>query len=321
MSIYEYEEKYSSKRSAKSFSRRLRLILFAGGAVVLACMFSVFKIFYDINVYAGYVSAGVLVVLFALLYVVPVVGLLRQRKFDVYVNAYSAGRAKRHNAKVRRYLAEKIVDCYTSAGEANWYGGERVLVIADALKSGDDKRLRSALNEVYSTDVKRAARDIIRRSAVRSGLYSAVSQKDAVDALLVAAVNLQMIKDIVYLYGFRPSDAGLVKIFSKVLASSLVSYGVANIRVGDGVARAMGDIVKGIPLLGAAVSVVVDSSVQGLAGATLTAVIGRNTIKHLSREYRLQDVLDGIEVEQTEEEFETACAELKDALSEAKRSA
>ena len=67
-------------------------------------------------------------------------------------------------------------------------------------------------------------------------------------------------------------------------------------------------------LLGTAISALVDSSVQGLTNGVLTTVIGYQTIKYLNEEYKLQDILDGVEIEETEEEFKQTCNELEQEL-------
>ena len=76
----------------------------------------------------------------------------------------------------------------------------------------------------------------------------------------------------------------------------------------------MGDAVKGIPFLGSAISAIVDSSVQGLTNGVLTAVIGYQTIKYLSEEYKLQQILDGVELAETEEELQATCQEIEKEL-------
>ena len=149
-------------------------------------------------------------------------------------------------------------------------------------------------------------------------MYSAVSQTSKTDALLVAVVNLQMIKDIVFLYGFRPSDARLLRIFSAVIRNSLVAFGLGGLRIGNGIVKTMGDAAKGIPILGSVISVLVDSSVQGLANGTLTAIIGFQTIRYLNTEYRLQNILDGVEIAETEEELDLTCKEIERELKKGK---
>lgn len=71
---------------------------------------------------------------------------------------------------------------------------------------------------------------------------------------------------------------------------------------------------RGIPFLGSAISALVDSSIQGLTNGTLTAVIGYQTIRYLNKEYRLQNILDGVEITETQEELAEACEEIKDEL-------
>ena len=53
---------------------------------------------------------------------------------------------------------------------------------------------------------------------------------------------------------------------------------------------------------------------QGLTNGVLTTVIGYQTIKYLNEEYKLQDILDGVEIEETEEEFKQTCNELEQEL-------
>ncbi len=159
---------------------------------------------------------------------------------------------------------------------------------------------------------------MIFQSSMKSAMYSALSQDKRIDSLMIAVVNLQMIKDIVFLYGFRPSEPRLVRIFVSVVKNSLVAYGLGGVKIGNGIVRTMGDAVKGIPLLGEVIATVVDSSVQGLANGTLTAVIGFQTIKYLSTEYRLQNILDDVDVAETEEELEETCEELEKELRKKK---
>lgn len=316
ITVFEYEDKYSSKVDQKKANGFFNVVVLALGILIIACAFGIFKDVYEINEYAGYAVGAILLIAIIVFFVVPVVSVKRKDKFSVDVTAYSARRAKRHNAKLRRELAEKIVECYTETSDGStWYGGERVSTLAKALNSGENADIRTALDAVYLTDVKKASRGIITRCAVKSGTFAAISQKSAVDSLLVTAVNLQMIKDLVFLYGFRPSDARLLKIFAKVVSNSLAAYGLGNVKVGNAVVKTMGDVAKSIPILGSAISVLVDGSVQGLGNATLTAVIGHNTVKYLMKEYRLQNILDDAELVVTEDDFELTCKTVKEELS------
>ena len=237
----------------------------------------------NINIYLGSGAAVVSVLLYIFLFIVPLVKILKLNYFITNVNAKTARAAQRHNRQVRHGLADKIIDLTAKVEGVGWYDSEVVGRLAIAQKTGDEKALSGCLSELYSGCVKKNAKDMILKTSLKTGMYSAISQTNHVDALLVAFLNLQLVKDIVFLYGFRPSDTRLVRIFGRVLQNSLIA-----------------------------------SSVQGLTNSVLTAVIGHQTIKYLSTEYRLQEILDGIEIEETEEEFTQTCSEIEKQLKAGK---
>ena len=318
MTIYEYEEKYVKRQNAKGASILLRMIAVLIGLFFVWCLFSVSKSIWDMNKYAGYGAAGVSVIIFIAFYIVPVVKILKSDYFVTNVNYKTAAKAKRKNRALRKQIAEKIVDVCENVAGVGWYDSRTVEQLEAGLKAHDDKVIKEQLTNLYKGSVKKSAKEIIFKCSMKSAAYSALSQNNKTDAMLVAVVNLQMIKDIVFLYGFRPSDTRLVKIFGAVMRNALVSYGLGSLKIGNGIARTMGDAARGIPILGTAISVLVDSSVQGLTNGTLTAVIGFQTIKYLNTEYRLQNILDGVEIAETEEELTEACTELEKELKKNK---
>ena len=99
-----------------------------------------------------------------------------------------------------------------------------------------------------------------------------------------------------------------------MLQNALIAYGLGSVKIGNGIVKTMGDAAKGIPILGTAIAALVDSSIQGLTNGTMTAVIGFQTIKYLNREYNLQNILDGVEISQTEEELQQTCADIEREL-------
>lgn len=319
MTIYEYEEKYVKRQNTKAASIILRLLIGLIGVFFAWCFFSVSKSVWEMNEYAGYAAAGVSVILFILLYIVPVVKVMKSDYFITNVNYKTAAKAKSKNKKLRRQIAKKIVDlCNTVAG-VGWYDSYTVEKLEAGLKFNDDEVIKEQLSALYSGSVKKSTSDIIFKSAMKSAMYSALSQDSRIDTLLIAALNLQMIKDIVFLYGFRPSDTRLLKIFSAVVRNALIAYGLGGLKIGNGIARTVGDAAKGLPFLGSVIGVLVDSSVQGLANGTLSAVIGYQTVKYLNTEYRLQNILDGVELGETEEELAETCAEIETELKKNKR--
>ena len=314
MTIYEYEEKYVRRQNVRVARFLLGLLASVIGIFIGWCLFSFTMELWNVHPYAGYAAAAVSIVIFIAVYLVPLVKILRSDYFITNVNAAHAGKAKRHNRQVRRNIAEKMVDFNNSVAGIGWYDDKLVGDLDKALRTNDDEGIKTALTALYKGKVKKSAKDIIFKCSLKSAAFSAVSQSSRTDALLVAVVNLQMIKDIVFLYGFRPSDTKLVKIFGAVVRNSLVSFGLGSLQIGNAVAKTVGDAAKGIPFLGSAISALVDSSIQGLTNGTLTAVIGFQTLRYLNKEYRLQNILDGVEVVETQEELEETCAEIKSEL-------
>lgn len=319
LTIYEYEQKYTKRQNVRGAKVLLRLICAVIGLFLFAVLFFVALRIYEINEYAGYAAGGVCLILYIALFIVPMVKIMKSPYFIVNVNVHTAGAAKKHNKKVRREIADKIIDLTAKVDGVGWYDSATVGALAIAVKTGNDKGIMSALTALYTGSVKKSAKDLIFRSSMKSAMYSALSQTSKVDAALVVFLNLQLVKDIVFLYGFRPSDAKLVKIFGRVFQNSLIAYGLGGMKIGNSIVKTMGDAVRGIPLLGSAISAIVDSSVQGLTNGVLTAVIGYQTIKYLSQEYKLQQILDGVELVETEEEIQETCQELEKELKKGKK--
>ncbi|MCD8372685.1 MAG: YcjF family protein [Clostridia bacterium] len=309
MTIFEYEDKYVKRQNSKAASFFVKMLAAVIGVFLFTCLFLVAMKVFDVNMYAGIAVSAACVVIYIFIYIVPLVRIFKTDYFQTNVNSQSAREAQRHNRRVRTSLAEKIIDFNASVDGPGWYDDKTVVEMAACLVNKDDEGIKNCLTTLYTGSVKKSANSIIRKNAVKCGMYSAVSQNSTADAAIVAVIDLQMVKDIVFLYGFRPSDAKLAKIFAKVVQNALVAYGLGNVKIGNGVAKAIGGAVS--PILGSAISVLVDSSIQGITNSALTAMIGFQTIKYLNFEYKLQNILDGIEITETQEEFEKTCEEVE----------
>ncbi len=319
LTIYEYEQKYVKHENVRGAKLILRLIAAAIGVLIFFCLFSITMKVIDVNLYAGAGVGAACVLLYIFLFIVPLVKIIKAPQFVTNVNAKTARAAQKHNKKVRAEIAGKMIDLTAKVEGVGWYDSAIVGRMAISLKAGDEQGVKDALTELYTGCIKKSAKDLIFKSSMKTAMYSALSQTSKTDALLVSFLNLQLVKDIVFLYGFRPSDAKLVKIFGRVLQNSLIAYGLGGVKIGNSIVKTMGDVVRGIPILGSAISTIVDSSVQGLTNGVLTAVIGYQTIKYLSFEYRLQDILDGVEIAETEEELEETCGAIERELKSNKK--
>ncbi len=319
LTIYEYEQKYTKRQNVRGAKFLLRLVAALIGVFLFAVLALISLDVYKINEYVGYGVAAVCLILYIFIFIVPLCKIMKSDYFITNVNAFTAREAQRHNKKLRHDIAEKIIDLTARVEGVGWYDSQVVGKLAIASKTGDEEGLRKCLTELYSGSVKKSAKDLIFKSSLKSATYSMVSQAAKVDAALIVVVNLQLIKDLIFLYGFRPSDAKLVKIFGRVLTNSLTAYGLGSMNVGNTVVKTMGDVVRDIPILGSAIATLVDSSVQGLVNGTLTTVIGYQTIKYLTKEYKLQDILDGVDVSETPVELQEACTELETQLKKKKK--
>ena len=306
MTLAEYEEKYS-KRQYSKLARSLTTILSALiGVIIFACLLFVVLKFYEIDKIAGYVATGLAVIVFIFVYIVPLVKIRKTEAFTVNVNKYNAKEAKKHNKKLREDIASKMIDFTETTDGVGWYNSELVANLAVAMQTKNDQKLKETLTEIYDKDVKKTANSIIRDHAVKVGLTTAISQSERLDTLFVVAYELNLIKDLVFLYGYRPSDAKLLKIYAVVIKNALMAYGIQSTtsNLASGIVQKIGGVVSGIPLLGQAISTVISSTSQGIINAAMTVVIGKQTQKYLKEEYKLQDILDNIELEdETEEEL------------------
>ena len=319
LTIYEYEQKYVKRQNVRGAKFFLHLCAALVGVFLFAVLFFIALRVYEVNEYAGYAVAAVCVVVYICIFIVPLVKIMKSDYFITNVNGFTAREAQKHNKKLRHDIADRMIDLCARVEGVGWYDSEVVGRLAIARKTGNEDNVRKCLTELYEGSVKKSAKELIFKSSLKSAGYSVVSQSQKLDAALVVVVNLQLIKDLIFLYGFRPSDAKLAKIFARVLQNSLTAYGIGGMNVGNTVVRTMGDAVRDIPILGTAIAAVVDSSVQGLVNGTLTTVIGYQTIKYLTKEYRLQDILDGVDVSETPVELEEACTELETQLKKRKK--
>ena len=304
MTLEEYESKYSGRTNVKRARSFLVLIVAAIGIGMAALLtLVVFKV-YDMNQYAGYAAIGVAVLLFILCYIVPVVKISKIKPFMVEVNTSNARRAQRHNRKLREDIADKMIELHSKTRDVDWYSDAAIGKLAVARQTNDSAALKAALTEMYNGEVKKKANSIIHRYAGQIGLITAISQSDRIDTLVVASFELNLIKRLVYLYGYRPSDARLLRIYGQVLANSLIAYGASSFtsNLAMGVVNSIGGAMEKIPVLGQAVATAIGSTAQGVINGVMTIVIGFQTLRYLKKEYHLQDILDSIDLGEEEEE-------------------
>ncbi len=306
ITLEEYQEKYSKPENIKSMKAIMFIFIVAVGLIIFTCLFLMVMKLFDIHEIAGYVGIGVAVLLFIFVYIVPLVAINKKKAFITNINGMNPREAQRHNKQLRNEIADKMIELKAATKTNEFYSDEKIGKLAIARQTRNNEEVKNVLTEIYKTDVKTAADKMIKKSAMQVGLFTALSQSEKLDTLLVITFELKLIKDLVYLYGFRPSDAKMYKIYRTVVINSLVSYGVATSLSGLGgnVVGLLGKAVNAVPVVGNAIGSVIDSAVQGVANASLAAILGFQTQKYLKKEYKLQDILDNVIITDEEQEKE-----------------
>ena len=314
MTLEEYQKKYSKPYNEKAAKSFLFMFGAAIGLIIIFCLFQIVMKIFDINKIAGYISIGVAVLIYLVIYVIPVIKIRSTKSFMTNVTSENASAAKKYNKKLREDIADKMIDLSQKADDVTWYSDEKIGKLAVARQTHNDEGLKDALTETYKTDVNKAGNKMIRDHALKVGVTTALSQNEKIDTLFVVMYGLSLIKDLIFLYGFRPNDRQLSKIYRNVIGDAIIAYGLGNATgsMASGIVKKMGKGLDGIPLLGSAISTVIDSVAQGVINSTLTVLIGFQTKKYLMKEYKLQDILDNVIV--TEEELDTEAAEMSNNL-------
>ena len=285
ITIEDYEKKYVKHENVKNAKAIIFLILSVIGAFFVTCLLILILKAFEINQYFGYGAIGLAVILLVFFFIVPIVKVFKSEYFIVNVNKQTAREAKKHNKATRKKIAEKIIDFSDKVNTVKWYDEETVGKLAVAVTTNNSDAIKENLTSLYKGSVKKTCRGIITKAAIKSGTLSAISQNGFLDVALVTTSNMKMIKDIIFLYGFRPSDAKLSKIYTSVLGAALSAYGISSVNVGGKL------IDKWLPNLDF-ISSIADSVIQGVTNAILTALIGRQTLKYLEKEYNLQNILE-----------------------------
>lgn len=300
----EYKQRYTKPENHKLIKAAMFILAGGIGVIIFTCLFLVCLRVYEINDIAGYVTIGVSVLLFILLYIVPLVKITRTKYFITNVNDRTARNAQKHNKQLREEIADKMIDYNAKVEGATWYNEKLVGELAIARVAKKDNDVKMLLTQIYDGDVRKQSNKLIRDHALKIGLVTMFSQSQFVDTAFVAAYELGLIKDLVYLYGFRPSDAKLMKIYITVLTNALTAYGISatSSNFVGGIANSISNAVSKISALSSIISVVVSSTIQGVVNASLSVIIGLQTRKYLLHEYHLQDVLDNVVFEDVSEQ-------------------
>lgn len=284
------------EESIKGENRRLWrwifIIVFGVVTVlVVGCMLSIYNAAYNVHPYFGYAVGILLLILLFLLVGIPTIRIFFLPYYTHSKKGKNSPLIRFNNAQVVKRVSQNLIDYHTNTTQG--YVSEANLKnLALALAGGKRTEINSALKHVYDTDVNNKVRSIILKSATKAFCTTAISQNDKIDAMSVLFINIKMIKSILFAYGTRPSMYKLVKIYTQIIISSLVAYGLQNVSVSNILTKFVKATANLVPALGT----LIDSAVQGATGAILTMIIGYKAKSYVYKEFKM--------VEKEEKEYD-----------------
>lgn len=340
-----YQENVTRSKEEK----RTRWILIALTVAIYLLGLGLFAIIvqtvYNINQIAGLVTGAVLLVLYTICFVVVIVSIFSKHSFDLEFKKRNTGHfSERANNKVRWEIAKNIkeqsvvlnyIENQEKKEFLNKTEAEKVDAFTTITKllekypghipgstNPDSQKLAESLSVSMRKDgvIYKKAKKLILRRAVSTGCLTALSQNAIVDASVVAIKNVQLIKDLIWLYGFRPTNAEMTKILSRVVRNVCIAIGLNSLPKSTTWASKVFNKDSSnflIQLLGQAI----DMGAQFLGNGAMTYLVGKYTVNALLSQYRIQDLyrledLKNYEIEMTSSTVHEINAEIEIEVKE-----
>ena len=344
LAFIDYQENVTRSKEAK----RNRIILIVLSVVVyllgIGLFATIVQTVYQMNHLAGMITGLVLLVLYTICFIIVVVEIFSRHSFDIEYRRLQKGHySERTNNKVRWEIASNIAAQssvldyldrqekkeYLSAAELQKVNAfENVISLVQqnnghtpSIHSKDSTNLALSLSIVMKKDgvIYKKAKGIILKRAIATGSLTALSQNPYMDAGVVVVKNLQLIKDLIWLYGFRPTNAEMNKIMGRVIRNVCIAIGLntlpSNSRWAGKMFRDSNNFWA--QLLGQAL----DMGAQFLGNGAMTYMVGKYTVNALMREYRIQEIfrvkdLSAYEMEMTSANIHELNDEIKEEVKQ-----
>ena len=260
----------------------------------------------NIHIYISYAYYVLIALIVIVCIVFPVIHILSAPSFQLNNDTDSNKQAKRKNKnhKTLKKIAKNIIENNDSIPD----------IRKEALKTvlSNRKELQKQMEPIINLYIKEDISKVINKYSANVFFKTALSQNSNLDAFAIIMCNIQMVKEIVYISGYRPSNTKLNKLTFKILRNVLVSYGINEGNISDMVNKFLNSTTSFIPIIGS----LVEMGVQGSVNAFLTARVGIQTRKFLFKEYHLSNVIDN---ELEEKEAKNRVSELKKEIEKMKK--
>lgn len=327
LAFINYQEEVTHSKE----ERRNRAILIALSVALYLLGLGVFAIIvqtiYQMNEIAGIVVAIALLIAYTTCFIVIIVKIFSKHSFDLEFQKRKDGHySEKNNNKVRWEIAKNIVDQSVVLNYLDKMDDKKVLTSKEAEKIASFRELQNLVSKYpgnkfpssHKEDsinlaeslaismrkdgvIYQKAKSLILKRSLSTGCLTALSQNTMVDASVVVVKNMQLIKDLIWLYGFRPTNAEMTKILEKIVKSVCLSVGLNTMQNGTNMAGKIFNKDSNnflVQVLGQALNM----GAQFIGNGAMTYMVGKYTINALLRQYRVQDIyrlksLDDYEME------------------------
>lgn len=322
-----YQEEVTHSKEEK----RNRAILIALSVALYLLGLGVFAIIvqtiYQMNEIAGIVVAIALLIAYTTCFIVIIVKIFSKHSFDLEFQKRKDGHySERNNNKVRWEIAKNIVDQSVVLNYLDKMDDKKVLTSKEVEKIASFRKMQNLVNKYPGNKIPSShkedsinlaeslaismrkdgviyqkAKSLILKRSLSTGCLTALSQNTMVDASVVVVKNMQLIKDLIWLYGFRPTNAEMTEILEKVVKSVCLSIGLNTMQNGTNMAVKIFNKDSNNFLV-QVLSQALNMGAQFIGNGAMTYMVGKYTINALLRQYRVQDIyrlksLDDYEME------------------------
>lgn len=327
LAFINYQEEVTHSKEEK----RNRAILIALSVALYLLGLGVFAIIvqtiYQMNEIAGIVVAIALLIAYTTCFIVIIVKIFSKHSFDLEFQKRKDGHySERNNNKVRWEIAKNIIDQSVVLNYLDKMDDKKVLTSKEVEKIASFRKMQNLVNKYPGNKIPSShkedsinlaeslsismrkdgviyqkAKSLILKRSLSTGCLTALSQNTMVDASVVVVKNMQLIKDLIWLYGFRPTNVEMTKILEKVVKSVCLSIGLNTMQNGTNMAGKIFNKDSNnflVQVLGQALNM----GAQFIGNGAMTYMVGKYTINALLRQYRVQDIyrlksLDDYEME------------------------
>lgn len=213
----------------------------------------------------GWVFYGLIVVMVIVGVIVPVVKVAKRPIFSLYQLRDEQGHAKRRRC---RMIVDNLV-------ENTQLTDEEVVELEGYLEKGDDAD--DLIIAFFEKHCLSAIDSESKRAASAAFFVAAISRSPLVSTVTMLSICLDLVRAIVEICGFRPTNLGLARLYTRVMLSALIIGGIEDSDLSDMLGQLMGG--------GAgarAGGLVIGATAEGLVSAFLVFRVGVLTKRYLT---------------------------------------